>query len=216
LILAITGAIGGYGGKLNSYGEGIRSKFAADGYVGASASQKAKKEPSEATKPYGLKRLPDASAPGAYVTNVSRKVLPKSMQPTPSAAATKQVRSQSAKPLGAPRTGQKALPAPTPKNNAKALPASVTRTPARTSSAPPTKKPVMGATGAPTKKPIPAAYGPAAAAAKTPAPARGIANTPKPATAGINTNKPPAAANGKVKISAASKPKPAVKKPVLN
>jgi hypothetical protein len=169
--------------------------------VGASASQKAKKEPSEATKPYGLKRLPDASAPGAYVTNVSRKVLPKSMQAPPSAAATRQVRSQSAKPLGAPRTGQKALPAPTPKNNA------------RTSTVPPTKKPVMGATGAPgapTKKPIPASY---AAAAKPPA--RGIAGTPKPGTAGINTNKPPAA-NGKVKISPASRPKPAVKKPVLN
>jgi len=169
--------------------------------VGASASQKAKKEPSEATKPYGLKRLPDASAPGAYVTNVSRKVLPKSMQPAPSAAATKQVRAQSVKPLGAPRTGQKALPAPTPKNNA------------RTSTVPPAKKPVMGATGAtgaPTKKPIPASY---AAAAK--APARGNASTPKPTTAGINTNKPPAA-NGKVKISAASRPKPAAKKPVLN
>lgn len=78
---------------------------------------------------------------------------------------------------------------------------------------PPAKKPVMGATGAtgaPTKKPIPASY---AAAAK--APARGNASTPKPTTAGINTNKPPAA-NGKVKISAASRPKPAAKKPVLN
>jgi len=194
------GAIGGYGGKLNSYGEGIRSKFAADGYVGASASQKAKREPSEATKPYGLKRLPDASAPGAYVTNASRKVLPKSMQPAPSAAATKQVRSQASKPLGAPKTGQKALPAPTPKNNARTPPTAAA------------KKPVTGSTGAPAKKPIPASNG---AAAK--APARGNASTSKPATAGNNANKP-AAANVKTKISAASKPKSAVKptvKPVL-
>lgn len=171
--------------------------------MGASASQKAKKEPSEATKPYGLKRLPDASAPGTYVTNASRKVLPKSMQPAPSAAATKQVRSQAPKPLGAPRTGQKALPAPTPKNNARTPVAPAAKKPATTSTAPAAKKPVMASTGAPTKKSIPGSY---AAAAK--APARGNASTPKPASN-------PPAANGKVKISAASRPKPTVK-PVLN
>lgn len=193
-----TGAINGYGGKINDYGDGIRNKFAADGYVGASASQKAKKEPSEATKPYGLKRLPDASAPGAYVTNLSRKVLPASAQPKPSAAATKQVRSAGSKPIGAPKTGQKALPAPASKG---------TSTP-RTAY---TKKPVTGGSPAPTKKPIPASTG------AKPAPARGIASTPKPASTGVNTSKPPAA-NGKIKINAASKPKPAMKptvKPVL-
>lgn len=194
-----TGAINGYGGKLTDYGDGIKSKFAADGYVGASASQKAKNEPSEATKPYGWKRLPDASAPGNYVTNASRKVLPKSMQPAPSAAATKQVRSQGSKPVGAPKTGQKALPAPTPKTATK---------PAARPTTSYTKKPVPNGSPAPTKKPIPAATG----AAKPPA-ARGISSTPKPASAGVNANKP-SVTNGKTKISAASKPKPTVK-PVL-
>ncbi|KAM0704040.1 hypothetical protein Q7P35_008272 [Cladosporium inversicolor] len=195
----ITGAINGYGGKLENYGDGIKSKFAADGYVGASASQKAKREPSEAAKPYGLKRLPDASAPGNYVTNASRKILPKSMQPAPSAPATKQVRAQGSKPVGAPKTGQKALPAPTPKTAPR---------PATSY----TKKPVTGGSPAPTKKPIPAVTG----AAKPPA-ARGIATTPKPAPAGVNANKP-SVTSGKTKISAASKPKPTMKptvKPVL-
>jgi len=147
-----------------------------------------------------MKRLPDASAPGNYVTNASRKILPKSMQPAPSAAATKQVRARGSTPVGAPRTGQKALPAPAPK----------TTTPRPATSY--TKKPVTGGSPAPTKKPIPAVTG----AAKPPA-ARGIASTPKPAPAGLNANKTPVT-GGKTKVSAASKPKPTMKptvKPVL-
>jgi hypothetical protein len=130
------------------------------------------------------------------VTNASRKILPASMQPKPSAAATKQVRAQGAKPVGAPRTGQKALPAPAPKTPA-ARPAY-------------TKKPVTGGSPAPTKKPIPAVT-----AVKPPA--RGIASTPTPVSTGVNPNKP-LGGNGKVKINPASKPKPTMKptvKPVL-
>lgn len=144
-----------------------------------------------------MKGLPDAGAAGAYVTNASRKVLPGSAQPKPSAAATKQVRSAGSKPVGATKAPQKVLPAPA--GAKKSLPTATGAS-----------KGVTGATRAPAaNKPK---VGPAAG--------RGPTGTPKPAppnpaSKGVTTGKKPVLAGQKTTISAASRPK-ATKKPVLN